>query len=166
MFEFGFEVKELFLDSAEIRRRIGAARAGVLRRQGSYIRTRVKTRVLRRRKTPAMPGQPPRIHSSNGLQKVLYFYDPRTETVVVGSVKLSSKKTDAIRLMEHGGTARVTQESRDGRHWRTADKRRKPGTKRRTVRAKYKGNPYMVVGLQQEIDAGTIPQTWRNAVRG
>lgn len=149
-----------------------------LSRQGAFLRRRVQTRVLRRRKTSSMPGQPPRVHATGyaSLKRIVFHYDPRTETVVVGPVKLNQKQQDWINigsqtvpeLMEHGGVVTINERSRDGgRTWRrAASKRKRPGEKTRRRRAVYKPRPFMAVGLQQEIQAGTIPESWRNTVRG
>lgn len=123
-----------------------------------------------------MPGQPPRVHSSGfqSLKNILFFYDPQTETVVVGPRKFNQKQQSWIDLgtktvpevLEHGDAVTIREESRDGRRWRHRRQKKRPGVQYRKRRAIYKPRPFMAVGLREEIAAGTIPKAWSNVVRG
>lgn len=173
------QVRDLFLDRAELDRRIDAGRRRALGRQGAYVRRRARTRVLRRRKRPSQPGRPPSVHASGfaSLRNIVFFYDPRTDSVVVGPRKLNQRQQDWIdvgsltvpQIHEHGGVVMIRETSRDGgRTWWRRDMRRnaRKEEKHRRRRAIYKPRPFMAEALEQEIQAGTIPASWQNAVRG
>ena len=171
-----YDVKKLFFDRENVIRRIGAARAGALRRQGSYIRTRARTDVLKRRKSVSKSPNPPHTHSPtlSSLKNILYFYDSRTETVVIGPVKLNqvnqttTGRMTVPQLLERGGTAKIHEvQYRPGGRWFRRDLRRraKRELKYRVRTARYKPRPFMLVALEREIAAGTIADSWRNVVR-
>lgn len=169
------KVTKLFFDRAEVQKRIGKAQASALSRQGAFVRRRARTSVLRRRKRVSMAGSPPSIHSTGGLKEIYFFYDPRSQSVVVGPVRLN-KATYTTRgrstlpnLLEFGGTARIMEVQRKpGGPWFRQDlrRRRRPSNKYRTRNARYKPRPFMSVALDMEIKAGTIADLWRNAVQG
>jgi|GEM_PF-192256 len=178
-FETTYRVTQFFLDRAELRRKIDAARLRMLSRQGAFVRRRAKTNILRRRKAVSQPGSPPSVRSRDNvatLKNILFFLDPRTETVVVGPVKLNQfnrgstgSSVSVPSLLEFGGSVRIAEERYLGyRTWYRRDMRRKqsPHKLYRTRLAKYRARPFMGPSLQAEIKAGTIVESWRNAVRG
>lgn len=180
-FEVTYKATQFFLDRAEVQRRLGVARVRALSRQGAFLRRRARTDVLRRRKKVSGPAMPPSVHSRSQvatLRNILFFYDARSETVVVGPVKLnqvnrSSRSGSAISipsLMEFGGTVTIDEERRIGSQgqWYRRDmrsQRKRSQREYRTRRATYRPRPFMGVALQREIQAGTIVQSWANTVR-
>lgn len=169
-----FNVTKLFFDRAEVMRRIDQGRVRALSRQGAYVRTRARRDVLRRRKGISRRGQPPRIHSKDrlGLKTIFFYYDPRSQTVVVGPLKLNklsyAGRVPLPQLLEFGGTSRIHEvQSGFSRRWYRRDvrKRLRPGQRRRVRTARYQARPFMSVALEREIQAGTIAESWRNVVR-
>ncbi len=176
-FNVTYSVKDFFLDRSQIQKRIGIAQARALGRQGSYVRTRARTDVLKRRKSISAPGQPPNTHSpgSRSLKSILYFYDPRSQSVVIGPVKFNQVnqstrgRISIPQLHEFGGTVGIREvEVRPGVWFRMDLRRRRAnsGKRKRVRNAKYPARPFMSVALDREIKAGTIADSWRNVVRG
>ena len=175
-----YEMKRFFLDRSAVLKRIDRARAGTLRRQAAFVRTRWRTSVLRRRKSTSRPGSPPNIKSRNrvrSLKNILYFYDPASESVVVGMVRLNRNRLANPRplgsqtvsnLITAGGRERIQQErSQSGNAWRIRrlSRPRIPGRQTRSTVAVYKPRPSGSIALDDEIKAGTNAQSWRNVVR-
>lgn len=103
-FQFGFDVKDLFLDRPRVVREVDRARRRALSRSGGYVR-RIAMRSMRKRRGPSAPGQPPHAHEG-GLRRNVYFaYEPRRESVWVGPVAYPNSRVP--RLLEYGGTVRV-----------------------------------------------------------
>ncbi len=172
-----YSVTKLFLDRAEIQNRIGQARARALSRQGAFVRTTARQKILRRRKRVSAPGKPPSIHSrdpNRSLKRILFFYDSRSDSVVIGPVKMNqvnfgtSGQITIPQLLEFGGTARIREvQYPNSFRWFRRDGRRRtrPGYRYRTRTARYAPRPFMSVALDREIQAGTITESWRNVVR-
>lgn len=169
------KVTKLFFDRAEVQRKIGKARANALSRQGAFVRRRARTDVLRRRKGVSAVGRPPSVHSKRGLREIYFYYDARSQSVVVGPVKLNKAtyttrgRTTLPNLLEFGGSARIHEvQNRPGGPWFRRDlrRRRRPGKNYRTRTAKYKPRPFMSVALEREVEAGTIADSWRNVIKG
>ena len=180
-FEVTYKATQFFLDRAEVQRRLGVARVRALSRQGSFLRRRARTDVLRRRKNVSRPGSAPAVHSRSQvatLKNILFFYDQRSGTVVVGPVKLnqvnrsarSGSSISVPSLLEFGGTVTIDEERRIGSRgeWFRRDlrsQRKRSKREYRTRRANYRPRPFMSTALEREIQAGTIVQSWANTVR-
>lgn len=171
--ELAFQVKDLFFDRAEVQRRIGQARAGALRRQGAFVRTRARSSMRRRKKTSAA-GQPPSVHSRapDYLRQILYAYDERSDSVVVGPVLLNGRSgmmggATVPSLHEHGGTVQIREYLAFGRTWWRMDYRLKAAKRapKRTRTVKYPPRPFMVPALEREIAEGNLPAAWKDAIR-
>lgn len=159
-------IKKLFFDRPKVRRAVDNAKRGVLARAGAFIRQTARTSI-RKRKGTSPPGEPP--HSHLGLLRrfILFGYDERTDSVVVGPAKLA-KTGDAPHILEFGGTTvakrtmvvRVGDTGRDRRGRFTRGKRRlvKAGT-----RLVYKRRPYMGPAMKKELPK--FPRLWRNSIR-
>lgn len=122
-------------------------------RAGAIVRRRMRS-GLRRRKRISQPGERPSIHGSRSknLRFILFLYDERTRSVVVGPVKFSGG-TDAPSVLEKGGTA-------------TIRRRRKPKDRRRSkrvVRVRVKPRPYAVPALEESKEA-IGPKIWKNSI--
>lgn len=173
-----FNVSKLFLDRANIQKRIGQGRARALSRQGAFVRTTAIQKVLRRRKGVSRPGGAPSVRSRDSirtLRKVLFSYDDQSESVVVGPVKLnqvnqtSAGRLSVPQLLEFGGTAKIHEvQYNPGGVWFRRDlrKRQRSSYAYRIRSAIYAPRPFMSVALQREIDAGTITDSWHNVLQG
>jgi hypothetical protein len=178
VYEVTYKVTDFFLDRAEVLRKIGIARAKALSRQGAFIRKRARTDVLRRRKGVSSPGSAPSVHSKDPIQSlknILFFYDARTRSVVVGPVRLNQRNMTGNgsisipQLMEFGGTVNIREERfRGGTMWFRRDNRRTQDNRRKEYRersATYRPRPFMAVALQREVQAGTVAAAWANVMR-
>ena len=162
----GMDIKKLFFDRPKIKRAVDKAKRGVLSRAGAFIRQTARTSI-RKRKGTSPPGSPP--HSHLGLLRrfILFGYDERTDSVVVGPAKLA-KAGDAPHTLEFGGAAvakrtmvvRVGDTGRDRRGRFARGKRQLVEAGTRLV---YKPRPYMGPAMKKELPK--FPQLWRNSIR-
>lgn len=90
---------KLSFEKAKLQKRIDRAKIKVLKRQGGYVRT-VERRSIRRtskRTTVSPPGDPPRSHDPHARYKLIRFaYDSKTDSVVVGHVKLGRSRVPEV----------------------------------------------------------------------
>ena len=92
--------KQNFFDRKAVTDAIGKAKAGVLAKQGAYVRT-IARRSMKKKKGPSKPGTPPNVHEGQ-IKDFLYFaFDAETDTVVVGPAKLGNGSAPDV--LEHGG---------------------------------------------------------------
>lgn len=178
-FQITYRATQLFLDREKVQKQIGRAQARALSRAGAFVRRRARTQMLRRRKRVSAPGNPPSVHSRSkvdSLKNILYVYDPRSRTVVVGPVKLNQvtpvngSRSTVPELLEFGGTARILEERykhATSGNWYRRDRRQRqnPDKIYRARSARYSPRTFMRPALQAEVAAGTIPQAWANSVR-
>ena len=140
-------VKQLFFDKAKVIRAVDKARRAVLSKAGAFIRTAARSSI-RRRKGPSQPGKPPSSHTGL-LKKFIYFgYEPTSDSVVIGPVRLN-KPGAAPSVLEHGGKT-VIRKRRRGRIVRR--------------RVSIEARPYMAPALEKERPK--LPKLWAGSVRG
>ena len=164
-------------DYATAKRAADRAKRSAIIKQLSFIRIRASRDVLRRRKKPSSPGQPPNVHSRDkyaSLKNIRFVYDGVSG--IVGPVKLNqvnltvaSGAQPVPSIMQHGGTIALRQ-IRHKRHngsgfgpWRRRDMRRrvdKGKSQLRIKRVSVAARPFMNVALQREIDSGHIMTPW------
>ena len=138
---FGFEITRLFFDKEAVTSRTDHATRTVLSRFGAFVRRTARSSI-RKRKNPAPPGSPPSSHVGLLKKFILFGYDPREESVVIGPVRLIQKgRGEAPALLEHGGTAL---------------------SKRSGARATYRPRPYM--GPAFEKERPRLPAMWRDSI--
>ena len=182
------DIKKSFFDRAKVQKSMDRGTHRALSKGLSYIRTRQRTSINRRKKV-SRPGRPPNAHSRDpvaSIKNILFAYDARTKSGVVGMVKLNQKQQDWIdsgsltvpQIMEDGAVVAIHEVAtayslkKRGRSsnkaWRRRDKRRKarPGDLRRTRRAVYRPRPSAGPALEAEIAAGSIMTPWANVVTG
>lgn len=140
-------IKDLFFDRQVVLRAVGKAKREVLSKAGAFIRQTARTSI-RRRKGTSRPGRPPYSHTGLLRRWILFGYDRRSDSVVVGPVGF--KRSKAPNVLEFGG---VTNRPR---WWR---RKRKLSRKLR-VRAR----PFMGPALEKERDK--LPAMWAGSVRG
>lgn len=99
------QAKGNFFDTEKVTKAIGKARAKVGNRQGALIR-KIMRQSMRRKKGPAPAGQPPHAHQGGIKDKTYYAWDAKTQSVVVGPVKLG--KGTAPEIQDKGGTVVVS----------------------------------------------------------
>jgi hypothetical protein len=152
---FGLDLKwakNNFFDRRVVLDRAQRAERRVLSRAGAFIRTRSRSSI-KRRKGISIPGKPPHAHvkGTDGIKKILFAYDARAHSVVVGPVLFRSRGATTVpRLLERGG--RVQVDVRRGRARRT-----------RRVNQRYLARPFMNPAMLAE--APKFPQLWKGAVR-
>lgn len=80
--------------------------ATALRRFGAYCRT-VAKRSFRKKTAHQKPGSPPR-NKTNELKKFIYFFfDKRSQSVVIGPARLSGALGNAPESLEYGGNSEI-----------------------------------------------------------
>lgn len=146
------KIKALFFDRSKARRAVDRAKRRALSKAGAFIRQRART-SMRRRRGPAPPGSPPHAHEGSLRRLILFGFDPSSDSVVVGPVRLN-KPGDAPNVLEFGGRA-------------TVERRRTRKGGRRVVerrRVRIAARPYMGPALRKELP--NIPKPWAGSVRG
>lgn len=144
-------VKNLFFDRASVQRAVGPANAKALSKAGAFVRRRARS-SMRRRKGPSAPGQPPSAHSRDAvasLKTILFAYDQRAMSVVIGPVLLNGSQGSVPALHEFGGVQSIRRPARG----------RRPASVRM---ARYPKRPYMAPALAAE--APNFPSLWADSV--
>jgi hypothetical protein len=173
-----FEFKDAFVDSQKVINAVDRATRRALTKSLAFVRTRARTSVLRRRRESSSPGNPPSIHSSDSvatLRNILFAYDERTKSGVVGPVKLnqvnltSTGSLTVPQILEGGASVGIREEqwknSPTGRWFRRDNRMRSnPGKRYRVRTATYRARPFMGPSLQIEADKGNIASPWANVV--
>lgn len=135
--------KANFFDRQKVRSAMDDATRRVLSRFGAYVRQRARTSIRKRRGASA-PGSPPHSHVGLLRRGILFAYDARTRSVVVGPFLLRPGSR-APNLLEYGGFAVVTDDQ---------------GRRRR---AYYRARPYMRPAFQAELSR--LPDQWKGKLR-
>jgi len=138
-------IKNLFFDRPKVQRAVDAARRRVLSKAGAFVRQEAR-QSIRKRKGTSPPGRPPYSHVGLLRNLILFGYDERTDSVVVGPVGF--KRSNVPHVLEYGGVTTVT-EYRRGR------------LRRRRVRIAPR--PYMGPALAKEVPK--FRELCRNSVR-
>jgi len=158
--------KQSFFDRVKVEKAVEKVRIRNLSKCGAFVRTRGRS-LLRRRKKPSFPGQPPSVHSKDkfaSLKNILFGYDPATRGVIVGPVAVNGNRDNVPQLMEKGGTAR--------RRAKYVPQKTKTGKKRKTLEIKklrnartvhYEQRPFMAPALRQEMKH--FAKVWKNTVK-
>jgi hypothetical protein len=166
-------IRKSFFDRRAVTHAMSRARVRALSRAGAFIRTRARS-LLRRRRKPSAPGSPPSVHAGSGdlasLKTILFAWDPRSDAVVVGPIKLNivtdtaqNVRTTIPGLHERGETASLFEKRfvptvGQPSPWRRVDRRRqsrpddargKTEFRRRT--AKYPARPFMRPAFDKEL---------------
>lgn len=168
--------KRNFFDRAAVINAIGRSKARLLSKGGAYVRTDARGSMKRRKyNTTAPAGSPPFAHSSDpfaSLKNILFSWDPITESVVVGPVKLNlvsfvgAMATTGLvpQVQEFGGRLGTYEYQHWNGQWYRADlrsRRRFAGRPQRIRQATYPKRPFMGPALNRTY--GKIPELWRNA---
>jgi len=149
-------VKGVFFDKQAVKDRVDEATRRNLATFGSWVR-RSAQHLIRKRKRPARPGQPPT--SQTGLLKrfIFFAYDIEKRAVVIGPVRLPSQTGEAPPALEYGGATTI----------RARVFRRRGGQNRRVQKDVRKidiqPRPYMGPALKQ--NESKLPAVWRDSVR-
>lgn len=131
-----------FFDRPAVVSALDKANKRSLSKAGSYIRTRAR-RSIRKRKRVSETGQPPSSHSGELRRLIFYSYDSVNNSVVIGPTLFKQKRGDKTvpNILEKGGVKKYK------------------GKKR-----KYKPRPFMLPALEGEIKDGNIPKAWKNSI--
>lgn len=103
------ELKQFFFDRPAVLDKLRKKKLNALKKAGALSRKIIRNKP-RRRKRKSLPGEAPSVHTQGKfatLRNVLFAYDPSTDGVVVGPVKIPSRDQDpAPSVLEYGGTIR------------------------------------------------------------
>lgn len=173
-----YDMKKAFFDRQKVQNALDRNTRRAMSRSLAFVRRRARS-SLRRRKKTSEPGGTPSVHSKDPvatLKNVLFAYDDRTKSGIVGPVKLNQKQKDWInpgtltvpQIMEAGGVVTIEEVSLNGVRWTRRDKRRRKreDLKYRSRRAIYRPRPFMRPALEKEAEAGNIASPWSNVVTG
>lgn len=144
------KVTKLFFDTDRVMQAVDAKNRRALSRVGAFIQRRSRS-SLRRRKKTSPAGKPPSVHSNakfETLKNILFVYEPKTQSVVVGPVRTNERNATAVpNLHEFGGSTVI----------RRRGTRNRPATVRRV---RYPARPFMGPAFDKELQEGTIPRAW------
>ena len=163
----GFGAKTVvFFDATPVIRAMDDATRRVLSKFGSFVRTRART-SMKKRKTPSAPGRPPRVVTGHLRRLIFFGYDFAKASVVIGPTPFRGPAI-APRLLEEGGT---TVAKRD-RFWRAGVgsnakgqfTRGKWGRVAKGEPIRVAPRPYMGPAFHKEIPS--LPALWRDSIRG
>ena len=172
-FVMTMRMKDYFFDKQLVKNRMSKANRKALSKAGAFIRRRARS-SLRRRKKSSPPGQPPSVHTNDRvatLKNILFAYEPNSETLVVGPVKLNQKtllgpqlgNATVPQVHEFGATVKI-REVKVGKGWRSGVRRVRPGQPVRVRAAIYAQRPFMGPALEAEKDH--IPDAWSGSLGG
>jgi hypothetical protein len=139
-------IKSVFFDRPKVIKAVDRAKRQALSKGGAFIRQAAKTGI-RPRKGTSKPGSPPFSHEGSLRRLILFAYDERTDSVVVGPVGF--RKSTAPNVLEFGGTTTIFRR-RGGRFVRE--------------QVRIAARSYMAPALERERPK--LPALWRNSVRG
>lgn len=139
-------LKQLFFDRPRVQRAVDWGKRQALSKAGAFIRRRARSSI-RKRKRSSRPGEPPSSHTGLLRRFILFGYDRRRDSVVVGPVGF--RQSTAPSVLEFGGRSAVESRRRSRRR------------KKRVVRIA--ARPYMRPALEKE--RSNLPALWRNSVR-
>lgn len=184
-FTVDFKIIDLFLDTRQIETGVNRAGLKQLANLGGVIR-KIARNSLRRRKTSAMPGEPPHIHADSkvgqtkttvrtktgrtkvqksggsrnqvSLKNILYGVDRAALSMICGPVGLNQKVGGLTvpELMEKGGEV-PRREARVGQNWRPVG-RSTFGRETRVRTLHYAPHPFMGPALDTARE--TRPDLW------
>jgi hypothetical protein len=160
-------MKDFFFDRQSVIDRMTKANRRALSKVGAFIRRRARS-SLRRRKKRSQPGSPPSIHSRDSvatLKNILFAYEPQSESIVIGPIKLNQRvilgpelgSSTVPQVHEFGATVKI-REAKVGRKWLSGRRRIRPGQPVRVRSAKYSPRPFMGPAMEAEKD--NIPDAW------
>ena len=171
MVTVSFQMKDLFFDRQSVIDRVKKANRRALSKVGAFIRRRARS-SLRRRKKPSAAGSPPSVHSRDAvatLKNILFAYEPQSESVVIGPVRLNQRillgpelGSGTVPQVHEFGAAVKIREVKVGRKWLSGRRRVRPGQPVRVRSAKYSPRPFMGPALEAEADH--IPDAWSGTV--
>jgi len=153
-----------FFDRPKVKRAVDRATFSALKEIGRRVRKSAQ-KSIQIREGAAPPGHPPhghktlrrtRVSKSKGttrtqsvspLREFIYFAFEATPrpNVVIGPIKLNTKRGDALKALEHGGTSIITTHGKE-------------------VKATISPHPFMKPAMDRERE--NFPALWRNKVRG
>lgn len=94
-------VKKTFFDKAAVLSKVDPAKARALSRFGAFVRQRARSSI-RTRKGISPPGSPPYSHVGTLKKSILFGYDQKADTVVIGPLPAGRGGIGALAL-ERGG---------------------------------------------------------------
>ena len=168
-FDITTNIKRIILETQKINNAVDRATKAPIVKSLAFLRRRMRTQ-LRRRKNASTPNKPASVHSKDPvatLKYILFAYDNRTKSGIVGPVKLNTvanrQNSEPLPgLLEGGGIvsfpAGSLVPSRENKN------RLVRSTKSRRVRISKR--PNAAIALKAESEAGNILSPWANVVSG
>ena len=178
MLTLDYTIKNWFFDRAEVEKRLNKGKLRALSKIGAFVRKRARTDVLRKRKGPSAPGQPPSVHTSDAtasLKNILFGLTDHN-SVIIGPVRLNGAKKQGnaaifsryliLEMLEHGGTGQILQavDPETNKLLTYIPRRLRGKVKYRSRSVKIAARPFMSVALEREKAAGTILKAFENII--
>lgn len=155
-----FKMKAMFFDRQAVIRDLDRRERAALIRIGSFVRTRARSLIRSRKRKPkrgrpaklSQQGEPPISWQKPGLKNILFHYDSREKSVVIGPVQFNHGQ-DVPGLLELGGMNRITESRYYDRRmpWHPGEWQNGPvETRQRSVNIE--ARPFMGPALEKEQD--------------
>jgi hypothetical protein len=145
-----------FFDRKTVLDRVDKATARVLSRAGSFVRTRARSSIRKRRKGISRPGSPPFSRTGKLKQFIFFAYEERARSVVIGPARLNGTvATESLPALEYGGRSFKLERKYGGGANARPQKRRTP--------IKVAARPFMRPALAAELPK--LSAMWRNSVK-
>lgn len=158
MLDFDFSIKNAFLDRQKIQRKVDREERRAMNRSLGWIRTTARRSLRVAKKKSSEPGNPPKVrYSKSPLKMILYAYDQRTGTGVVGPIKLDRRSNvmnpvSVPNTLEHGATVTIRA------------RRSKSRKSQRNRRARVVARPFMQPALDKAVENGVLLDAWMGVV--
>lgn len=163
----GFRMGKVTLDAKKVVDAVERSKVRVFRKIGAFVRRTARGLIRKSTKT-SRPGEPPK-GKTNKLKGAILF-DASGRSVVIGpaltprATKQGEPVTSTVpRVLEEGGSIRVTEVLYRGRWVRPRSGQKVAGLPRRVRTVKVEARPYMGPALQKEMPK--LPELWRDSVR-
>lgn len=151
-------MKSMFFDRAAVINDTEKKERAALSQIGAFVRRRARSLIRSRKRNPkrgrrsrlSRPGEPPISWAKPGIKDILFHYDAKSKSVLIGPLQFNSSG-DVPGLLEFGGTQQITESRYADRQmsWQLGEWRAGPvETRQRHV--KVGPRPFMGPALEAE----------------
>jgi hypothetical protein len=168
-----FTVQFLFFDRKAVLQFVDKKTASALSRIGAFVRRTARS-LIRNRKNPSKPGQPPTNQTGTLREFIFFGLDRAKRSVVIGPAKTNQVffgdngrpvRGTVPGVLESGGSVRILEEQYATGDWYRADLRRirSNGRPKRLRTVNIAARPYMLPALNK--NRPKMPAQWAAGIR-
>ena len=162
-----YKVLGSFFDRDVVIRAVSKAKRQALSKAGSWVRQAARSSMRRvgkkaRKNYHAVPGKPPRRHQGGLYRGIVFAYDARAESVVIGPLRFNMDGGNVPNVLEFGGD--LVKHWRINRHGHLSRRARASSFKIVRQVWHYKAFPYMAPAAEKV--APDVPGLFANTLGG